>query len=185
MFAPKTAMTLAAVYPKRDKKADGALEKLLVLKVAVEPFTAAMAGDLNVKSRLFTAGSGDAHGDVMAAALGIAPGLQAVQFFRAPDPDMPVSVALRAVKVEPVLAVRKDKETNLYNATLTLNCHMPDARDVLALIMGHAEQWFLTFENEQGDMLESEEQVERKPKRLKERTPEQQQTLDTAAAAAQ
>lgn len=184
MFSPKTAMTLSDVHPKRDKKADGTSEKILVLRLTVEPFTAEMAADLNVKSRLFSSHSGDAHQDVLTANLAIAPGLQSVAFHRAPDPEMPVSVVLRAVKVEPTLVVRKDKETNLFNAALTLNCHMPDAKDVLAFIVGHAEQWFVTFEREQGDMLESEEQVEQKPKRLRNRTPEQQQALDAATDAA-
>jgi hypothetical protein len=187
MFPVKTAMTLAAVYPKREKREDGTTEKVLVLKVTVEPFTSEMAGELNIKSRLFSAaGGGEAHADVMGAHLAVAPGLQTVAFHRAPDPEMPVSVVLRAVKVEPKLVIRKDKETNLYNATLTLNAHMPDARDVLAFFQGHAEQWFVTFEREQGDMLESAEDVEKKPRRLnRPRTPEQQQELDAASAAVQ
>lgn len=184
MFPPKTAMTLTGVYPKRDKKADGTSEKLLILKVAVEPLTSEMAADLNLKTRLFSSGSGEAHSDVLSASLSIAPGLQSVAFYRAPDPEMPVSVVLRAVKVEPALVVRKDKETNLFNGTLTLNCHMPDARDVLAFFHGHAEQWFVTFEREQENMLDDQEATDKKPKRLNPRTPAAQQELDKAAAAA-
>lgn len=165
MFEKRTAMYLRDVFPKEVKEDDGTSRKCLVLKMQLQPFTAEQAGELNVKTRLFDS-KGDAHQDVQAATLSIRiNGLQGVTFHRAPDAEMPQSLVLRNITVEQSVKVRCDGETPQYAATFTLVTDgMPAPKDLLYLIEGHASQHFLTFEDEQGDLLEDEDQAAaRKP----------------------
>lgn len=166
MFSKRTAFYLRNIGPREEKEEGGdGKRKCLVMDFQLQPFTPEQAGELNVKTRLFSS-DGEPHPNVIACALGIeVGGNQKVTFFRAPDDEMPQSLTLRNVKVEPKLRVRRDGETPFFSAKLTLVTDgMPDPKDLLALIEGHASQFFLTFETEQGDLLEGAEQTEaRKP----------------------
>lgn len=155
MFKHRTAFYLRNISPREEKQEDGERRKCMVLDFQIEPFTPEQAAELNVKTRLFSS-DGEPHPNVISAALGInVGGNQQVTFFRAPDAEMPQSMILRNVKVENKLRVRKDGETPAFSAKVTLVTDgMPDPKDLLALIEGHASQFFLTFETEQGDLLD-------------------------------
>lgn len=158
MFKRRTAFYLRDIRPREEKEEGGDSRKCLVLDFQLQPFTPEQAGELNVKTRLFGS-DGEPHPNVISCALSIAVGgNQQVTFFRAPDAEMPESITLRNVKVEGKLQVRRDSETPAFAARVTLVTDgMPDPKDLLALIEGHMSQFFLTFETEQGDLLDDAE----------------------------
>lgn len=165
MFAPRTAMYLNNVSQKKETNSKGERQKLIVLTFTIQPFTPDQAADLNVKSRLFDASSGDPFDDVLGSKLAVsAGGKQKVLLYRAPEPEMPVSVELRYATFDGGISVRADKETPQYAATFSLVADKPSADDLLKIWDGCYEQWFATFELEQPSILETEEQAEaRKP----------------------
>jgi hypothetical protein len=165
MFAARTGFYLRDVSSREEKEEDGTTRKCMVLSMQLQPFTADQANELNIKTRLFDS-RGEAHPDVLNATLSVdVHGLQSVTFFRAPDAEMPQSLTLRNVTVESKAKVRKDGETPQYSAGFILVTDgMPGKDALLYLFEGQSEQHFLTFENEQGDLLENDEQAaERAP----------------------
>lgn len=154
MFENKTAVYLKEVFPQKEKVEDGDHRKVIVLKLGIQPFTGAMAETMNVKGRLFDS-KGEPHQNIISVALGIkVDGPQTVRIYRAPDHEMPITLELRNVKVEPSISVRADKETPQYAATLTLTTDgMPNPKDLMTLISLYTEQVLVTIEPEQGDML--------------------------------
>lgn len=157
MFLAKTAVYLTDVHPKKERLEDGDDRKVFVLKLSIQPFTGTMAEQMNVKSRLFDS-KGEPHANVLGASLGIkVNGPQTLSIYRALGDEMPVSITLRNVEVQPSIYVRHDKETPQYAATLTvLTDGMPDPKVTQELISLYTEQVFVTIESEQGDMLTAE-----------------------------
>lgn len=191
MFAARTGFYLRDVSSREEKEEDGTTRKCMVLSMQLQPFTADQANELNIKTRLFDS-RGEAHPDVLNATLSVdVHGLQSVTFFRAPDAEMPQSLTLRNVTVESKAKVRKDGETPQYSAGFILVTDgMPGKDALLYLFEGQSEQHFLTFESEQGDLLENGEQAaERAPKlsrterkRMREAAARLAETADAASA---
>ena len=167
----KIAMYLKTLKGRDDTREDGTKRRVLVLGWQLEPFTAKHANALGVKSHLFNS-KGDPHAHVHRIELDITTeGPQRIRLSRAPDTktpiaEMPTGLELHNVAVEPVINVRKEGETPSYSAKLTLVTDgLPlDVKDYLYLFQGQTAQHFLTFEVEQGDLLEREaEAAARKP----------------------
>jgi len=189
MFSARTAMYLTGVRSENGKLKDGGVEKQMILTVSVQPFTREMANDLKIGSHLFNAAAGLPHDDLVGIRLAVAEPRQCVTFYRAPDPEMPVSIQLRNVKILSPIAIRRDKETPQLAASFDLNCGVPDPGPLHAFFTARHEQWFVTFVAEQGDMLDDVEDARPTMKRGKgkkkpaEQAAVEQPTLEVAAEA--
>lgn len=151
MFSPHTPMRLIGCNGKQIRERKDR-RRALVLTFQLQPFSPAMAEDLNVRGRLFSVTSGEPLSDVLGTKLAIAVAPQRVEIRMAPDQPA-ASVDLPAVIVQPVLNVRKDKEGPVYSATLSMLCDYPAGDHLLLLMQRVTEQFFVTLTAEQGDML--------------------------------
>jgi hypothetical protein len=144
MFAPLTPMRLQGCNGKTKKDAEGNRLRVVVLTFMLQPFTAEMANDLNVKARLFGVTDGLPLNDIVSTALKVAVPQQRVELYEAPD--MPkASVILPDVDVSPVINVRADKEGPVYAATFNVSFAYPSAKDLLWLFQRVTDQAFVTM----------------------------------------
>jgi hypothetical protein len=150
MFAAHTPMRLTNCAGKQIKNGKER-ERVLVLSFQLQPFSPEMAGDLNVKGRLFKH-DGSPLDDVISTTLAIHVPDQRVEIRMAPDQTRP-SVELVAASVKPSIVVRKDREGPVYSATLVVICDYPSGDNLLLLMQRVTEQFFVTLEAEQGSML--------------------------------
>jgi hypothetical protein len=166
MFRPKTPLRLHGCNGKTRKDSDGQRRRVVVLTFQAQPFTDAMANDLNVKGRLFSINDGTPLSDVASIALRISVPGQKMSLFEAPDDEMPPSVVVDVVQVSPILNVRADKEGPVYSGLFSAEFPYPEAKHLLWLFHRVTEQVFATFEpaGQQelpvGDEAEDEEEVE-------------------------
>lgn len=151
MFNANTPMRLTGCAGKQVK--DGKeRRRVLVLSFQLQPFTPEMAEDLHIKSRLFSSRSGEPLPDVLTTTLAISNPLQRVQIRSAPDVPQ-ATVTLQDAEIAPKITVRKDKEGPVYSATLVVVADYPSGDNLLYLMQRVTEQFFVTLESEQGDML--------------------------------
>lgn len=153
MFAPQTPMRLIGCNGKQLKEAKSERRRALVLSFQLQPFTPDHANDLNIKSRLFSTSDGEPLKDVISTTLAISAPPQHVRIFLATGNDAPISVELYAALVQPKLTVRKDREGPIFSATLHIVSDYPSGDNLLLLMQRVTEQFFVTLETEQGDML--------------------------------
>ncbi len=151
MFTRDVALYLQKVYPAVET-VDQEERRILVLEFLIQPFTAEMAEELGILGHLFARKGGQPLDDLASIQVAISVPLQQVEFRMAPDTPE-ASVILRAVDVEDTIRVRKDKEGPVYAATLVTSVRYPDPDALLFLLNGYRRQHFLTFTQEQGDML--------------------------------
>lgn len=152
MFAEKTPMRLTGCNGKTTKNADGERQRIVVLTFQLQPFTAEMAGDLNVKARLFAVGDGNPLPDVASAALRIDAAPQRLRIFEVPDIEKPSAESI-GVRVAPLVRVRSDKEGPVYSATVSLELAYPTADELLWLFHRVTDQVFVTLEAEQSQLF--------------------------------
>lgn len=129
--------------------------KIIVASLAIEPFTQALAEILvpGVKSKLFGRDGNPAE-DMLDLTLGMhAPNYFAAKLFRAPDLQRPSVKTISAVKLDPKLKIRRDKETPVFAALLKLNVPLPTADDLLFLVHNVSSQVWLTLVEEQGNLI--------------------------------
>ena len=146
MFAALTPMRLHGCNGKTKKDADGNAIRVVVLTFQLQPFTDAMANDLNVKARLFNISDGLPLPDVLSTKLAIDVPVQKVSLFEAPDMDK-ASVVLESVDISDVITVRADKEGPVYSAMFTAMFEYPTAKDLLWLFHRVTMQTFVTMES--------------------------------------
>jgi len=151
MFDVNTPMRLVGCAGKQVKDG-GDKRRVLVLSFQLQPFTAEMAASLNIKSRLFSARTGEALPEVLSTKLAIDAPMQTVSIRTAPDTPR-ASVTIPEVEVAPAITVRKDREGPVYSATLVILADYPSGNDLLFLMQRVTEQFFVTFEAVQGNML--------------------------------
>lgn len=173
MFNRDTAMYLQKVYPAVET-VDQEERRIMVLEFMVQPFTIEMATELGIQRHLFAKGDSTPMDDVTNITVKIAMSLQQLEFRPAPDVEK-ASVILRAVEVEPSLKVRRDKEGPVFAATLICSVRYPAADELLYVLNGYRRQHYLTFSDEQGDMLQ-EAEAER-PKGRRRRVVEEEPAL--------
>lgn len=152
MFGPNTPMRLVGCAGKQ-LRAGSDKRRVLVLSWQLQPFTAEMANDLNIKARLFASRDGEPLPDVISTTLAIAVAPQRVQIRMAPDQTKP-SVELVAATLQPALTIRRDREGPVFSATVVIVADYPSGDNLLLLMQRVTEQFFVTLEIEQGDMLE-------------------------------
>lgn len=151
MFAKNTPMRLIGCAGKQIK--DGSdRRRVLVLSFQLQPFTIEMASDLDIARHLFGRG-GDPLPDVLATTLAIVTPVLKVSIRSAPDLPQ-ATVIIDDAECSPKIVVRKDKEGPVYSATLVLIADYPKGDDLLFLMQRVTEQFFLTLEPGQGDLLE-------------------------------
>lgn len=146
MFAPLTPMRLHGCNGKTKKDADGNAIRVVVLTFQLQPFTDAMANDLNVKARLFNINDGTPLSDVLSTKLAINVPVQRMSLYEAPDIEKP-SVVLESVDISPVINVRADKEGPVYSAMFTAMFEYPTGKDLLWLFHRVTMQTFVTMES--------------------------------------
>lgn len=153
MFAKNTPMRLVGCAGKQLK--DGSeRRRVLVLSFQLQPFTMEMAADLDIARHLFGR-SGEPLPDVINMTLAIVSPLLRVQIRSAPDLPQ-ATITINDADLSPKLAVRKDKEGPVYSATLVLISDYPSGDDLLFLMQRVTEQFFVTLEPGQGDLLDRE-----------------------------
>lgn len=158
MFAAKTPLYLRDVTFKT-KDVDGENKKVVVLTFMCQPFKPEMAAELDIKSRLFNASTGEPDPVMKSAECAISLPTQRVTFHAAPDsPNKRLEI--EHARVSPTIKVRKDKEGPVYAATFSIDFDYPTPDGLLFLAHGINDQHFVTFETEQGDMLEGAEDLE-------------------------
>ena len=167
MFAPDTPLTLTDVSFTTET-VDDETRRIVVLKFKLRPFTAAHAEDLNMRSLLFTASTGVPKPALMKATVNVAVNEQQVTFAMAPD-QVDRRIVLRNVTVDPqvAVAVKHDREPAECEATIKLTFVYPPADVLLYLASGVNDVHYLTFEQEQGDLLTAEddnEPIRRRPR---------------------
>jgi hypothetical protein len=160
MFAAKTPMRLTSCSGKQKKNAEGDRVRLVVLTFQLQPFTSEMANDLNVKGRLFSLSDGNPLLDVMDAGLKIAVPRQRMTLYAAPDDEMPASIELADVDIDPIIRVRLDREGPVYSGTFKVSFEYPSANNLLWLFHCVTEQVFATFEGAQASLLDAPETEE-------------------------
>lgn len=151
MFSDHTPMRLVGCNGKQLREGSER-RRALVLSFQLQPFTAEMAADLHIKTRLFSTRDGEPLNDVISTTLAISAPPQRVEIRLAPDQGNP-SVELPAAMISPTLIVRKDKEGPVYSATLNIISDYPSGDNLLLLMQRVTEQFFITLHSEQGDML--------------------------------
>src|SRR5574341_425932 len=160
MLTKRTPCQLKSILIKDEKDEDGDVRTVVKLRFAIAPFTKEQADELNVKSRLFDASTGEPHANVIDGKVAIeSEGIQTVTFYRTPDDALPKGLVLRNVVVDKALKYRREKTPTL-SAVLTLVTDgLPEPKALFYLIEGHGRSHYLAFESEQADLLEDEEQA--------------------------
>jgi hypothetical protein len=157
MFKGRTAAYVADVGAKveRIRSED---TKLLRLKMRVAPFSAEQASELGpgVRSKLYRLKDGEPVDDVATVTFLVRTQPQNVKLFAAPDIEKP-SVFLEGCRIGKRITVRRDKETPVYEATLTIDAGYPTAGDLLWLFQQFAGQVWLTFDQAQASLFDDAE----------------------------
>lgn len=133
------------------KKNGGVDEVVLKIGLGLQPFTLEMADDLGVRARLFAVNTGRPHDNVLGEKLALGLGLQRIGVALAED-QTDDSLVLSDCIIG-ALTVRKDKEGPIYAASFQVEATLPDARDFLFLAERYTHQVFVTFTEQQGDLL--------------------------------
>lgn len=151
MFKSRVPIYLSDLSFKTDRSEEDK-PRVVVCTCIVQPFTRALADDLahGIAGKLFTK-DGDPIADLLKVAFAIQTQLQHVWWYVAPDTDKP-SMELVDVKVGQSVSVRKDGETPHYAATFTLQFPYPTAAQLLKLAHGLNTQFWLEFEDQQGEL---------------------------------
>jgi hypothetical protein len=155
MFATNTPARLVGVAGQQVREKDER-RRVIVLAFQLQPFTVAMADDLNIKGRLFSSLDGEPLKDVISTKLAIGVPKQRVEIRLAPDQEVP-SVELYAAVIKPAITIRKDREGPVYSATFYVVSDYPSGDNLLLLMQRVTEQFFVTLTPEQGDMLDTAE----------------------------
>jgi hypothetical protein len=151
--ANNTAMRLEKFGLGTKKKNGGEIEKVLKIGFGIQPFTIEMADDLGVKSRLFAPNTGKPHDNVLGETLALGLRMQRISISLAEDQSQPSVVLTEGIVG--ALTVRKDKEGPVYAASFQVSTTLPEARDLLFLAERYTDQVFVTFEAQEGSLLDS------------------------------
>lgn len=155
----------------KSERDNGESSKIIVCSFDVQPFTNEMANELDadIRAELFSLSTGEIKPKLKAVDFALDIPLCAVEFRMIGEDTMKPSLLLRNVKIEPILAVRRDKEAPVFNASFRLNAQYPSAKELLWLADNITNQLFLTFEREQTDALDD---GEREPELKKTKQPD-------------
>lgn len=151
MFQSRVPIYLSDLSFKVDRTEEEK-PRVVVCSCVVQPFTRQLADDLvpGIASKLFTTG-GDPATDILASRIACASELQRVWWFAAPDVEK-AAMEIPDVKFGTVVSIRKDGETPHYVATFTLQFAYPTAAQLLKLAHGLNTQFWLEFEQQQGEL---------------------------------
>jgi hypothetical protein len=156
MFQPDTPLYLKDLELGTED-VDQETRKIVKLKFEAQPFTREMADELGVAAELFLVkrqGTRDLPDPtVLAAKLAVHVPLQRMSFKRAPDTE--VSLVIDAVEVGPSLKIRRDTERPEFAAIISVSFRYPSGEDLLYIASGYLEQFVMTFETMQADLLEN------------------------------
>lgn len=161
MFKPGTALQLKGIYPKLET-VDGETRKRVALEFFVQPFTAEMAKDLDIMGNLYARSDGQPIDDVLKIELAIVVPLQKMTL--ASTADSEARMLVENVRVDSAIKVRRDKEGPVLAATFGVDFPYPTPDDLLYLFNNYTNQLSVTFEPQQGSLLEDQEE-DAKPRR--------------------
>lgn len=159
MFTPDTPMMLNSVT-FTSEVVDDESRRVVVCDFLLSPFTGAQAEALNVRSLLFDS-SGQPKTAIETVVLNITVPPQHVTFAMAPD-QAERRIAFDAVQIAEKLRVKvkRDRESPVCEATLKVSFRYPAADELLYVANGVKDTHYLTFEQEQGDLLTTTGEVE-------------------------
>lgn len=146
MFSPDTPLYLRGISPSTET-VDDETRKILVLDFMAQPFTRAMADDLNIASDVFEGTTGNPNDVLVDAKLKINVPLQRMTFKMAPDAEG--RIVIDDVQIGKTIKIRADKEGPVLTATISVTMRYPTGDDLLYILNGYCEQHFMTFENQQ------------------------------------
>lgn len=156
MFQPNTPMTLTDVTFTTEE-IDKEVRRVVVCTFAIVPFTGVQADALNVRSLLFDATTGTPKEAIETIVLHIAMPLQRMTWAMAPD-QTDRRIVFEAVKIEEKLRakVKRDRDPLMVDATLKVSFSYPTAAELLYIANGVNDTHYVTFEEEQRDLLTSD-----------------------------
>ena len=160
MFENTIAMRLNDVRPKTESP-DGETRKIVELELFLQPFTAQMAADLDIKSHLYARSDGGPYDDVLRVELGISVPLQRMKIASAPDVEP--RFVIENVQVGKSIKIRRDKEGPVLAATLAVNFPYPVPEQLLFLFNAYTDQIWVTFEAQQRTLVDSEQKDATEP----------------------
>lgn len=143
MFEARTPLYLRDVTFKIEEGKEES-RKVVVCSFMVQPFTAAMAENLGIKSRLFNASTGEPDPVVKALEAAIAVPEQRIEFAMAPDAGRD-AVTLPNCRISKTIRIMRDKEGPVFRATFSASSAYPAAKDLLFLAHHINDQHYMTF----------------------------------------
>lgn len=151
MFQSSVPIYLSDLSFKTDRTQEDK-PRVVVCTCVIQPFTRALADDLanGIAQRLYTK-DGDPVADLLGVRVAVASELQRVLWYETPDSENPV-LDLTDVSIGTRVSIRKDGETPHYVATITLQFPYPTAKQLLFLAHRLNTQFFLEFEQQQGEL---------------------------------
>lgn len=160
MFLSRVPIYLSDLSFKIDRGAEDK-PRVVVCTCIVQPFTRAQADDLvpGVAGKLFNT-DGDPASDLLASRVAVAAELQRVWWYATSDSEK-ASMEIPDVRFGSTVSIRKDGETPHYAATFTLQFPYPTPAQLMKLAHGLNTQFWLEFEQQQGDLALAPDQPAR------------------------
>lgn len=142
----------------KTKKKDGDTFKVVVLSLMMEPFSKDLCKSFapGAVSKLFKQ-DGTPADDMLQIVVGAHAPLLLVKLSTAPDLGRP-TLALDSVELVKRLAVRRDKETPQYSATIKIEFSYPDAANLLLIANALSTQFFVEMEQLNGNLYDGQDE---------------------------
>jgi len=160
MFQPNVQMLLTNVEFTTET-VDEETRRIVVCTFQITPLTSAQADDLHVRSVLFDATTGQPKEAIETIVLQVDVPLQQLTFAMAPD-QTDRRIVIRDVQLDKKVRakIKHDRDPLMVEATVKVSFHYPTAEELLYIANGVNDSHYLTFEPEQGDLLDDAEQVD-------------------------
>lgn len=172
MLLPNTPIYLKDVVFTTET-VDQELKRICRLKVRIAPFTAELAETLggDVRRHLFGRNDAVAVEEVAEIKFRVPVPLQEMRLRFAVDSTRD-AIVIPDVRVDPIVRVRKDKETPTFEGNFSVDFCYPTAPDLLTLVANINNQLVATFVTQQGDMLDTPADEPKKKSKKTEKEPE-------------
>lgn len=151
MFKANTPLYLRDLTFKTET-IDQETRKIVVCSFMAQPFTPEMATDLDIRNRIFSAGTAEPLPDVLEAKIAITVQLQTMTLKMAPDAPSE-RIKIPDVQFSKTISVAKDKEGPVMRGNFSASFRYPDGETLLYLANAVNQQLFVTFDVQQGKLI--------------------------------
>lgn len=155
MLLPNTPVYLKDVV-FTSETVDSELKRICRLKLRIAPFTAELAESLgaDVRRHLFGRNDATAMEEIAEVKFRVPQSLQEMRLRFAVDASRD-AIVIPDVRVDPLVRVRKDKETPTFEGNFSVDFCYPTAPDLLSLVANINNQLVATFVEQQGNLIDA------------------------------